>query len=290
MMEGLIIKGIGGFYYVRAEGGAIYQCRARGAFRKDGITPTVGDVVDFQILDDEEGVVHRIWPRKNIFVRPPVANVDCFIVMMAAACPAPNLEILDRFIVAAERANTEVIICLNKVDLSDPEDVRKISEIYRTCYTVEEVSCATGLGIDKLSRWLMGKRCALAGPSGVGKSTLLNIFQHDLKLETGEVSDKTKRGKHTTRHVELFLMEEFGAWVFDTPGFTSFETSGLTADELAFCYPDIWRYSRECRFSNCRHVYEPDCRVTKAVKEKEIAVSRYESYLRQLEEIGGGRY
>jgi ribosome biogenesis GTPase len=282
-MEGLIVKGVGGFYYVRTDGG-VYQCRARGLFKKNGVTPTVGDVVDFEPLDEEEGVINEIKPRKNIFIRPPIANIDCFVVVMAAAQPKPNLEILDRFLVMAEQAATDIVVCLNKVDITGIERVRGISDIYRSIYPVVEISCATGCGLERLPPLLKGKRCALAGPSGAGKSTLLNTLQLGLGLETGAVSGKTKRGRHTTRHVELFEMD-FGGAIFDTPGFTSFETTGVDGRDLAGCYPEMAKYTGGCRFDDCRHIREPGCAVLEAVRENKIAPSRYESYARQLEEI-----
>ncbi|MDR0424562.1 MAG: ribosome small subunit-dependent GTPase A [Clostridiales Family XIII bacterium] len=287
-MDGLIVKGIGGFYYVKAAGGEVYQCRARGAFKKDGVTPTVGDAVDFEPLDEEEGVVNSIKPRKNIFIRPPIANIDCFVVIVAAARPAPNLGVLDKFLVSAERADTEVAICINKVDIGKPETIREIVDIYSGIYRVQQISCATGQGIEGLPGLFKGKRCALAGPSGAGKSTLLNLLHGGLGLETGSVSGKTERGRHTTRHVELFEMG-FGGMMFDTPGFTSFEMNDMEAAELAGCYPEMAACLGQCRFDDCRHVKEPGCAVLEAVAGKRIAASRYASYLRQLEEISGAR-
>jgi ribosome biogenesis GTPase len=287
-MDGLIVKGIGGFYYVKAAGGEVYQCRARGAFKKDGVTPTVGDAVDFEPLDEEEGVVNSIKPRKNIFIRPPIANIDCFVVMVAAAKPAPNLGVLDKFLVSAEQADTEVIICINKVDIGKPEIVEEIVDIYSSIYRVAQISCVTGQGIEGLPELFRGKRCALAGPSGAGKSTLLNMLHGGLRMETGSVSGKTERGRHTTRHVELFEMG-FGGMLFDTPGFTSFEMNDLEAAELAGCYPEMAACLGKCRFDDCRHVKEPGCAVLEAVSGGQIAASRYTSYLRQLGEIDSAK-
>jgi ribosome biogenesis GTPase len=289
-MRGLILKGIGGFYYVRPEaGGCVYQCRARGVFKKDGVVPTVGDFVEFETLDEDEGVVNEILPRKNIFIRPPIANIDCFIVMIAAARPKPDLAALDKFLVSAEQARTEIIICINKVDLANSDDLRKISSIYQDVYTLVRLSCAEGTGIDGLTPLLRGRVSALAGPSGVGKSTLLNkLLRNGTELETGEVSDRTKRGRHTTRHVEIFDMD-FGGMVFDTPGFSSFEIPDAEASELAQFYPEMRGCAGSCKFDDCRHLREPGCAVREALAEGRIAASRYASYERQYEELERNR-
>ncbi|MDR3294646.1 MAG: ribosome small subunit-dependent GTPase A [Clostridiales Family XIII bacterium] len=300
-MRGLIVKGIAGFYYVRREdagagagagldagpGAAqpLYQCRARGIFKKEGLTPTVGDWVDFALLDEEEGVVNGILPRKNLFLRPPIANIDAFVVMVAAAQPKPNLTILDKFLVSAEEAGTEAILCINKTDLAKGDEASRIADIYRDIYPLVELSCADGRGLDRLPSLLKGKRSALAGPSGVGKSTLLNRLRHDTALETGAVSGKTKRGRHTTRHVELFDMD-FGGMIFDTPGFTSFENSCETVSDLAGCYPEMRPYAGTCRFDDCHHLREPGCAVREALLAGRIAQSRYDSYARQCAEVG----
>ncbi|MDR1572253.1 MAG: ribosome small subunit-dependent GTPase A [Clostridiales Family XIII bacterium] len=306
-MRGLIVRGVGGFYYVRPErapgeagggyGEGVYMCRARGIFKKDGLVPTVGDVVYFEATEGAEGVVNGIRPRKNLFARPPIANVDCFVAVASAARPAPNLEIMDRFLTVAEMARAEVIICVNKADLSDsdPEGAggaALIARVYGGIYPVLETSCVDGRGLERLPGLLMGKTSALAGASGVGKSTLLNALQRGLALETGEVSARTSRGRHTTRHVELFEMD-FGGMVFDTPGFSSFEAAlaspgaggAEAASGLAACYPEMLGYAGKCRFDDCRHIREPGCAVLDAVRDGAIAPSRYESYARQHLEL-----
>ena len=282
-MIGLITKGIAGFYYVRYEQ-FVYQCKARGIFKKDGITPTVGDYVEFDALDDEEGIINTILPRQNHFIRPPIANVDCFFIVTAAAHPQPNLLILDKFLVTAERAEIPAVICINKLDLTSREKLTPIESIYQGIYPILEVSCVTGEGIDLIPELIKGRKVAFAGPSGVGKSTMINKLQRGLELETGLVSAKTKRGRHVTRHVELFETD-FGGFIFDTPGFTSFDAACADAGELAGYYPEMTKYIQNCRFDDCMHIKEPDCAILEAVKEKKIAASRYESYKRQIEGI-----
>lgn len=288
-MKGIIVKGIGGFYYVKvtddAENcrGNVYQCRGRGIFKKDGTVLTVGDVVDMELLPDGDGVINRIYPRKNIFIRPPIANVDCMVVVMAASSPEPNLPVIDRFLVMAEKSGTEIYLCVNKTDLAAEERLEKIRSIYEGIYPLFFVSATQGLGTDELKRALAGKHCALAGPSGVGKSTLLNVLEN-YDVETGMISRKTNRGRHTTRHVEIFDME-YGGMIFDTPGFTSFDVLTADEDELSCLYPEMREFLGECRFDNCRHLKEPDCAVRTAVDEGKIHLSRYRSYAGQITEI-----
>lgn len=284
-MKGIIVKGIAGFYYVNVEN-KVYQCKARGIFKKNGILPYVGDEVVMEITDekDDEGIINEILPRKNFFSRPPIANVDCFVIVISLADPEPNLTILDKFLVMAEKARTESIICINKVDLLSQRTKETIAEIYRPLYPVVYMSGRTGEGITELKKLLAGKKSALAGPSGVGKSTLLNLLQTGLDVETGIVSRKTKRGKHTTRHVEIFSLD-FGGMIYDTPGFTSFDILDADEDELEFLYPEIAKLVGGCKYDNCRHVNEPGCAVTVAVKEGIINPSRYKSYVAQMGEI-----
>ncbi len=207
-MRGLILKGIGGFYYVETEKGLI-EAKGRGIFKKDGITLAVGDDVEITILEDDEtkGVIEKIYPRKNCFIRPPIANVDAFIVVFAATSPAPNFPVIDKFLVNAEKHGIEPIICINKKDLVSEDEIEEIKSIYDSAYEVVAVSTITGEGLDELSALIKGKKAALAGPSGVGKSSILNQLHPSANMETGEVSKKTARGKHTTRHVEIFSIE-----------------------------------------------------------------------------------
>jgi len=282
-MKGIIVKGIAGFYYVKTDDSKVYQCKARGIFKKDGIVPTVGDYVDIEVQLDGDAVVDKIYSRKNIFIRPPIANVDCMVTVVAAAEPEPNFPVIDRFLVMAEKSHTDVILCVNKTDIAPTKTLNLIKEIYGNLYPVFFLSAVNGQGVDELKKALAGKSCALAGPSGAGKSTLLNALE-DYGVEMGEVSHKTKRGKHTTRHVEIFDME-YGGMIFDTPGFTSFDVLEAEQMELQHLYPEIEKLIGQCKYDNCRHLKEPDCAVREAARRGEIHISRYRSYVGQLQEI-----
>ena len=285
MLEGLIVRGVGGFYYVETENGT-YQCRARGLFKKQGITPMVGDRVSVELTEEEEveGYVTEIHPRRNAFIRPPIANVDLLLVVAAFRHPAPNLRLIDRFLVMAQMAGTEAILCFNKADLAKQEDQETLRRIYGSSYDVLFLSAKTGEGIDDLTARVSGKQVALAGPSGVGKSTILNHLCQDAAAKTGEVSRKTRRGRHTTRHVEIFPMD-CGGQVFDTPGFTSFDILEAEEADLAYYYPEMRPFLGQCRFDDCRHIKEPDCKVREAVENGLISQERYASYVSQIEEM-----
>ncbi|MBN7772052.1 ribosome small subunit-dependent GTPase A [Clostridium aminobutyricum] len=282
-MEGIVVKGIGGFYYVKAEGQVI-QCKARGIFKKDGIKIAIGDLVRIELNEGSDATITAIHERRNCFIRPPIANVDCFAVVMAAADPEPNLAIIDRFLVMAEKSNMDVILCINKVDIAKPEMINRLKNIYEDIYPMVFLNAKTGSGIDELKKLMTDKKCALAGPSGVGKSTILNALEPKVTVETGEISEKTKRGKHTTRHVEIFDTD-FGALVFDTPGFTSFEILEAEEEELQQFYPEMLPYLGGCKYDNCRHIKEPECSVLEAVEDGAISQSRYNSYAEQYKEI-----
>ncbi len=282
-MTGLITKGIGGFYYVLTEEGMI-EAKGRGIFKKDGITLAVGDIVEVEKTEEGKGVINSIHPRKNQFIRPPIVNVDTFIVVFAPAHPKPNYMLIDKFLIMAEMNGIEPVLCLNKCDLVSEEEVEEIRSIYADIYPILTVSCQTGHGLDKLAEMVAGKKAALAGPSGVGKSTILNHLHPEANMETGAVSYKTRRGKHTTRHVEIFQLEG-GGMIYDTPGFTSFEILEAEEDNLSGFYPEMDQLRGQCRYDDCRHVSEPECAVRDAVKAGRIHKKRYDSYLANLEEI-----
>ncbi|MBQ3421675.1 MAG: ribosome small subunit-dependent GTPase A [Romboutsia sp.] len=286
MLQGKIIKGIGGFYYVDTENG-VYECRARGIFRKDKITPLVGDRVKMSIVDEEskKGVVEEIDKRDTELIRPPIANVDKALIVFAVKNPKPHLSLLDRFIVLAEKENLEIVIVLTKADLDDDNTLEKITSIYELSgYKVIPVSNKTKLNINAIKEELKDSVVVFAGPSGVGKSSLLNEIDENFKLQTGEVSDKIKRGKHTTRHAELLKLE-CGGMVADTPGFSSLTLDDIDENELKDYFIEFEEYD-ECKFgSRCVHENEPSCAVKEAVENGEISKKRYDSYIQLLNEI-----
>lgn len=284
-MRGRIVKGIGGFYYVYSiETDTLYQCRARGIFKKDGIIPIVGDWVDMELLDDGDGVVNKIHKRTNEFIRPAISNVDQLLVVMAFRDPEPNLRIIDRLLVMAEKSNTQGMLVMNKLDLSTKEERDKIHGIYNDLYPIFYVNGLTEQGLEPLRDALYGKSTALAGPSGVGKSTLLNNLKPQAQAEVGSLSRKTSRGKHTTRHVEIYELSP-DTFLFDTPGFTNFDILEAEADQLQFYYPEMAEFIGACRFDNCRHIDEPGCAVQDGVSQGIIKASRYDSYKDQMKEI-----
>ena len=289
-LNGTIVKGIAGFYYVLAGEGKdrkVYECKARGIFRKDGITPLAGDKVLMSVQEDGSGSVDEILPRLNVFDRPPVANVETMILVAAAKEPEPNFPLLDRFCVMAEQKNCRIAICANKADIGDPAILQRFRNVYGDIYPVFILSTKTGEGAEELRTFLKGTQAALAGPSGVGKSSIANLLLGDDAMETGEISRKTLRGKNTTRHTELFDAGEFR--LFDTPGFTSFELGEVEEAQLQHCFPEFGPYLGHCRFDNCRHMDEPGCAVARAAADKKISRRRYASYkemmkyLQQLE-------
>lgn len=290
--EGLVIKGIGGFYYVRLDrtealgtGFDIIEAKGRGSIKNDGIKLHVGDQVKLEITDElnKKGVITEVLERKNQFIRPPIVNVDTFIVTMATTKPKPNLALVDKFLIMAEMENVEVIICINKSDLVDKEELKKLMEIYDDVYSVIPVSAKTCEGIDELKKAINGKKVAFAGSSGVGKSSIINLLHPAAEMETGEISKKTSRGKHTTRHVEIFNAEG-GGLIYDTPGFTSFDILQVSEEDLRLYYPEFEKFTG-CYYDNCKHITEPDCKVKEALKEGKINKLRYESYKANLEEI-----
>lgn len=292
-MTGQIIKGIGGFYYVKTPEG-LFECRGRGAIKNKGIKLQVGDRVDISEVElsrearergyQHEGVIEGILERKNEFERPPIVNVDMILVTFAGRDPEPAFAMIDKFILASEVKGTEAVVVINKCDLLDDEERSAMKAIYSGAYKVIETSCVTGEGLEELKSILQGKVAAFAGPSGAGKSTLVNSIVPEAGMETGSISGKTLRGRHTTRHVEI-LETEGGGLVYDTPGFTSFDIPEIEEDELRDLYPEIAKLNGHCRYDNCRHLKEPGCAVKEAVKAGDISAVRYASYKTNMKEI-----
>ena len=278
-MHGKIVKGIAGFYYVHA-GEQVYECKARGLFRKDKIKPLVGDNVLF-----DEGLITDIDDRKNSLIRPAVANVDQALVIFASMTPEPNLNLLDRFLVMMETQGVPVIICFNKNDLVDEAVTKRLTGVYEKAgYKVLSVSVKKHEGTDELKELLYRKTTVLAGPSGVGKSSFINLVAPDAGMETGSVSEKIKRGKHTTRHSELFYVCE-DTYIMDTPGFSSLYIEDLDEKDLKDYFPEFKPYEDSCRFLSCVHIGERDCAVKDAVEAGQIDLSRYENYKLIYEEL-----
>lgn len=286
-MQGKIVKGISGFYYVYVIGTGIYECKAKGAFRKQGIKPLVGDNVDIAVIDEEKrlGNVEKILPRKNALIRPAVANIDMALVIFAAAKPKPNCNLLDRFLCMMEFQNVPVTICFNKCDLVSEQEQEELRQIYEPAgYRILFVSAKTGENLTELKELLAGKTTSVAGPSGVGKSSLINELQSDIHMETGGISEKIERGKHTTRHSQIIPIDET-SFIMDTPGFSSMDVPGLEKEELWTCYPEFAPYEPACRFIGCSHINEPDCGVKQALEEGRISPVRYENYKLLYEEL-----
>ena len=285
MINGTIVKGIGGFYYIKAED-VVIECKARGIFRKDKIIPMVGDKVRISVNPSSgQGVIEEILPRQTELLRPAVANIDQAIIVFAAKNPEPNLSLLDRFLVTVEKEALHILICVNKTDIDISEDIDSINNIYSQAgYTVLSTSVKTKEGLDSLKEMLKDKITVFAGPSGVGKSSLLNAIQENLELQTGDISEKNKRGKHTTRHVELLELE-FGGWVVDTPGFSSLDVETIDKDELQHYFREFIPLMGRCKYQGCIHLNEPECMIKKAMATGDISKKRYNSYIQLLEEI-----
>lgn len=286
-MRGKIIKGIAGFYYIHAEDGEIYECKAKGIFRKDNRKPLVGDDVEIEILDakEKEGNLVAIYPRRNSLIRPAVANVDQAFVIFAMEDPKPNFMLLDRFLIMMEQADIPAVICFNKTDLAKQEEILELERIYSGCgYRVILSSARNGEGTEEIRQILMGKTTVVAGPSGVGKSSLTNLMQGDVQMETGEISKKLKRGRHTTRHSQVIPVAEH-TYLVDTPGFSSLYLTDMEEQELKDYFREFRRYEEGCRFQGCRHIHEPDCAVKGALEEEKISKLRYEDYLGLYEEL-----
>lgn len=285
-MQGTIIKGIGGFYYVKVDE-EIFECKARGKFRFNELTPMVGDRVDIK-LEKGKGVIEKIHSRTSELFRPTVANVTQAYVVFAAKNPDINMDLLNKFLLLCEYNNIKAIVCLNKIDLCTKEEFENFKNILNNIgYEVIPIKAKEGIGIDELEERLKGNVTVLCGPSGAGKSTLINAFIGKEHMETGEISKKLGRGKHTTRHSELIAIED--GFLVDTPGFSNLDVTFIEEDQLQHCFPDFNEFIGYCKFSSCIHNKEPQCSIKKGVEEGKISEMRYDFYLKTLEEIMGGK-
>ena len=285
-MKGKIIKGIGGFYYIKTEEGLI-ECKARGKFRHRDMKPMVGDDVEI-IFEGSKGVIENIYDRSSELIRPTVANVTQAFVVFSIKNPDINFDLLNRFLVLCEHNNIHAIVCLNKVDLVSDEEKEEIkNKINAIGYDVLYINAKKGIGVETLREKIKNNVTVLCGPSGAGKSTLINTLKESYHMETGEVSEKIGRGRHTTRHSELIDVED--GYIVDTPGFSTLEVTFIEKDDLKYCFPEFEEYNNCCKFRGCLHYKEPNCAVKNAVEEGYINKLRYEFYIRTLEEIMNGR-
>ena len=286
-MQGKIVKGIAGFYYVHVVESGLYECKAKGAFRKEKVKPLVGDMVEITILDEEKktGNIVEICDRQNELIRPAVANIDQALVVFAVAKPKPHFNLLDRFLVMMESKEIPVILCFNKMDIATEEEINELQAIYeKSGYNIVFTSAKQQENIELLKEMLYGKTTAIAGPSGVGKSSLINLLQPNAGMETGSISEKIERGKHTTRHSELIWIEDT-TYIMDTPGFSSLYTNEFEKEELKYYFTEFEQYEGHCRFQGCDHVHEPGCAVKEALDAGEIHPVRYENYLEMYKEL-----
>lgn len=290
-MTGRIMKGIGGFYYVEVEGAGLYECRAKGIFRNKKMKPNVGDIVDIDVISEEEktGNLTVIHKRKNQLIRPMVANVDQALVIFAVHEPEPNFQLLNRFLIMMEKQQIPVIICFNKMDLASEEEKEQLRQDYENsgCRVLFS-SAREGEGIPEIRELLRGKTTVMAGPSGVGKSSTLNTISPKTQMETGAVSEKIKRGRHTTRHSELIYLGE-ETFLMDTPGFSSLYLEDIDKEELRFYFPEFADYENQCRFNGCSHIHEPGCAVKQALEEGTISRMRYDDYCYLYEELANAK-
>lgn len=284
MREGIVLRAYSSYYYIQS-GQDIYECKLRGRFKKERFSLFVGDQVKIEVQPDGTGMIEEILPRHSLLTRPTVANIDQAVLTFAAKSPDISLSLVDRFLVLAEQAELEIIICINKFDLADPEEIQAMMHMYQHIgYTVIATSATDGSGIDALKERLKGKTTVFAGPSGAGKSTLLNAIQAGFALQTGELSEKIARGKHTTRYAQLLALD-MGGFVVDTPGFSNIEFIDYVPEHLAYYFPEIEAHQGNCKFSPCLHWKEPQCRVKEAVEQRIIDRGRYMHYLQFLAEI-----
>lgn len=285
-MNGKIVKGIAGFYYVHTTLGLV-ECKAKGIFRKDGIKPLVGDNVSVDIIDKEKliGNITDILDRTNSLIRPSSANIDQAMIIFSITKPAPNINVLDKFLISMKQQDIPTIICFNKTDLVDEKEIEELRNAYRDCGSdLLFVSGVNKQGLNSIMEALKGKTTVVAGPSGVGKSTIVNALYPLAMMETGEISKKVERGKHTTRHAQLFALDD-DTYIMDTPGFTSLDVKGVEKEELWEYYPEFEKYESECKFAGCSHIKEPVCGIRKAVENGLISSIRYENYKDIYEEL-----
>ncbi|MBO5241678.1 MAG: ribosome small subunit-dependent GTPase A [Lachnospiraceae bacterium] len=285
--KGRIIKGIAGFYYVQTAHGQVYECKAKGSFRNDKMKPLVGDYVRFAVVDEEKkkGNIELIEKRKNELIRPAVANIDQALVIFASIHPEPNFHLLDTFLARMELLDIPSLICFNKSDLDEDQSIyQEIEQIYRESgYPIIYTSAKKNQGIDELKQRLKGKCTTVAGPSGVGKSSLINLLQSNVQMETSDISQKTARGRHTTRHSELIALGE-NSFIMDTPGFTSLRMDEYEKEDISRGFREIYMQEGSCRFAGCSHIHEPDCGVKEALCQGKISKKRYDSYVMMYEE------
>lgn len=295
MPEGLIVKALSGYYYVKPDSAAeeaTIQCRGRGILKKNGLTPLVGDHVVYTPTENGEGILEQLNPRTTELIRPPVANAELAVLLFSVREPDLNLQLLDKFLVHIEHAGLQVLICLTKEDLLPDEAyleadsmTRQVEQMYKEIgYDVIVTSSVSGLGTEDVKQKLQNKISVFSGQSGVGKSSLLNAMVPNLLLETGKISMKLGRGKHTTRHVELIPLGN-GGYVADTPGFSQLDFLELGVEELSTCFPEFLVYADGCKFRGCTHLHEPGCQVRQALEENKIMKTRYEHYAQFHEEM-----
>ena len=290
-MQGKIVKGISGFYYVHVVESGIYECKAKGIFRQQKMKPLVGDDVEIDIISEEKktGNVAAILPRKNALIRPAVANVDQALLIFAAASPNPNFNLLDRFLVMMGRQDVPAILCFNKCDLITEEQQQEIASIYEASgCKILFVSAKKELGLKELQKILEGKTTTVAGPSGVGKSSLINLLAPEACMETGEISKKIERGRHTTRHAELIQLKGDG-YIMDTPGFSSLVIENLEPEDLKEYFREFECYNGRCKFNGCVHIHEPECFVKEALQAGTISQLRYDNYVQLYDELKNKR-
>ena len=286
-MTGKIIKGIAGFYYVHVAESGVYECKAKGIFRNRNIKPTVGDDVEIEVLSevDHLGNINEILPRKNILVRPAVTNVDQAIIIFALKDPVPNLQLLDKFLIQMNKQRIPVVICFNKSDLIRKDQIEELMEIYgKSGAQMVFVSAKNKEGIDLLFSALKGKTSTVAGPSGVGKSSIINTIQSDVHMEIGVLSEKIKRGKHTTRHSQ-FIPVDVNTYILDTPGFSTLSLDNIDAEELKQYYPEFELYEPFCKYGGCNHIGETACGIKDALADCQLSPVRYEHYRSLYEEL-----